>query len=134
MFLIFWPLELRKKHGEPWFLNLIFTYFPIMNNWGKFVEISSVSFYCIIPPEPCDTNFPQNGQSHAKRCCSNFYTNFNVCLTVLRTLKIVGLNHLIRRSQMFLKIVLIVPLFLKYLSLLQDKTKTLIMIPEKEIS
>ena len=33
------------------FLNLIFTYVPIMNNSGKFKEISSTSFYCIIPTE-----------------------------------------------------------------------------------
>ena len=47
---IFWPLELRKKHGDPLFLNLIFTYFPLMNNSGNFKEISSTSFYCIVPP------------------------------------------------------------------------------------
>ena len=27
---MFWPLELRKLHGDPLFLNLIFTYFPLM--------------------------------------------------------------------------------------------------------
>ena len=32
------------------FLTLVFTYFPIMNNSGKFKEILSTSFYCIIPP------------------------------------------------------------------------------------
>ena len=37
-------------HGDPLFLNLIFTYFLIMNNSGKFKEISSTSFYCIISP------------------------------------------------------------------------------------
>ena len=37
-------------HGDPLFLNLIFTYFLIMNNSGKFKEFSSTSFYCIIPP------------------------------------------------------------------------------------
>ena len=35
----------------PLFLNLIFTYFPVMKNSGKLKEISSASFYCIINPE-----------------------------------------------------------------------------------
>ena len=39
IFLIFRPLELRK-YGAPLFLNLNFTYFPIMSNSGKFKEIS----------------------------------------------------------------------------------------------
>ena len=33
------------------FLNLIFTYFPLTSNSGKFKEISSTIFYCIIPPQ-----------------------------------------------------------------------------------
>ena len=48
IFLIFWPLELKMYHGDPVFWNLIFTYFPTMNN---FKEISLTSFYCIIPPQ-----------------------------------------------------------------------------------
>ena len=40
----------QKIAWWPLFLNLIFTYFSIMNNSGKFKEISSTSFYCIIPP------------------------------------------------------------------------------------
>ena len=47
IFLIFWPLE--NSMVDP-FLNLIFTYFSIINNSGKVKEISSTSFYCIIPP------------------------------------------------------------------------------------
>ena len=35
IFLIFWPLELKN----PLFLNLIFTYFLLMNNSGRFKEI-----------------------------------------------------------------------------------------------
>ena len=50
IFLIFWPLELRKQYGDPQFLNLIFKYFRIMKNSGKFKEISSTRSYCIIPP------------------------------------------------------------------------------------
>ena len=34
----------------PHFLNLIFTYFPKMSKLEKLKEISSTSFYCIIPP------------------------------------------------------------------------------------
>ena len=46
--LIFTPPELRKWYGDPLFLNLIFKYFPKINNSGKFKEVSSTSFYCII--------------------------------------------------------------------------------------
>ena len=53
-FLIYWSLELRKEYDEPLFLNLIFTYVPIMTNSGKFKQISlAIKFkeiYCIIPP------------------------------------------------------------------------------------
>ena len=49
MFFIFWSLELKKKHSDPQFLNLISTYFPIKNNSRKFKEIASTIFYCIIP-------------------------------------------------------------------------------------
>ena len=57
IFLIFWPPELRKYYGDPLFLRLVFTYFPIMNNSWKFKEISSTSFYCIIPPERLQCDF-----------------------------------------------------------------------------
>ena len=43
--LIFWPLELRKYDVEPLFLKLIFTYFSVINNSGKFKEISWTRFY-----------------------------------------------------------------------------------------
>ena len=36
-----------KYHGDTLFLDLIFGYFSITNNSGKFKEISSTSFYCI---------------------------------------------------------------------------------------
>ena len=39
IFLIFWPLEVGKWHGGTLSLNLIFTYFPIINTSGKFKEI-----------------------------------------------------------------------------------------------
>ena len=50
IFWVFWPIELRKQHDDLLFLNLIFTYFFIMNNSVKLKEISSTSFYYIIPP------------------------------------------------------------------------------------
>ena len=34
----------RTQHGDPLFPKLIFTYFPLMNNSGKFKEISSNKF------------------------------------------------------------------------------------------
>ena len=43
-------LELRKEHNDNLFLSLIFPQFPIMNNSGKFKEISSTSFFSITPP------------------------------------------------------------------------------------
>ena len=49
---VFYLLTYRtqKWHGDPQFLNLIFTYFPIRKNSEKYKEISSTSFYCIISP------------------------------------------------------------------------------------
>ena len=47
---IFYLLTSSKEHGGYLFLNIIFAYFPVMNNWGKFKEISSTIFYCIIRP------------------------------------------------------------------------------------
>ena len=48
-----------KWHGDPLFLNLIFTYFLLMNNSGKFKELSLTSFYWALPLYP-----PINTQSH----------------------------------------------------------------------
>ena len=57
IFLIFWSLEFWKHYGDLLFLSLVFTYFPIMNNSWKLKEISSTSFYCIIPPERLQSDF-----------------------------------------------------------------------------
>ena len=62
IFLIYWSLELKKQHGVPLYINLIFTYFPIMNNSGKFKEISWTSFCYIIPPY---LNSLHDGDLHA---------------------------------------------------------------------
>ena len=43
IFLIYWSLELTKQ-GDPLFLNLIFTYFPIMNSSRKFKEFHRQDF------------------------------------------------------------------------------------------
>ena len=50
IYLIFWPLELRKQHGDPLYLDPIFTYVPLMNKPVKFEEIPWTSLYCILPP------------------------------------------------------------------------------------
>ena len=46
--LIYWSLEPRKEHGDLLFLNLIFTYFPTMNNQENLKkfhgQVSNVSY------------------------------------------------------------------------------------------
>ena len=51
------------RYGDPLFLNSIIKYCPIMNNLGKFKEISSARFYCIIPPKGQPLK-PQNFNSN----------------------------------------------------------------------
>ena len=46
----------------PLFLGLVFTYFPIMNNSGKFKEISYKSFHFIIPPSEKQKTLLRNGK------------------------------------------------------------------------
>ena len=49
LFSLYYSFDLLTSRTEPLFLDLVFTYFPIMNNSGKFKEISSTNFCCIIP-------------------------------------------------------------------------------------
>ena len=55
--LIFQNAENSKN---PLFINLKLTYFPIMNNSGKFKEISSTSFYYIIPPNKTNSGLAKS--------------------------------------------------------------------------
>ena len=46
----FSKINWNPEYSNLLFLNMIFTCFQIMNNSGKFREISWTSFYCNIPP------------------------------------------------------------------------------------